>query len=167
MPQPDSRRGLEELGRLNSQRLGTGPLTRSTAQDCRHSRFGRWEARVCHGRVVEARRGCDRCRNKLHPWLVLFDLYRSIKLTGVIDASKKSGQRLVGDVHFASASAIASYITPVPGGVGPMTVAMLVRNTVASAERFWELEKERLGKIGKVTPLKLNVLEKVPRCDSS
>lgn len=42
----------------------------------------------------------------------------------------------VGDVHFESASKVASAITPVPGGVGPMTVAMLLQNTVLSAERW-------------------------------
>ncbi len=43
--------------------------------------------------------------------------------------------RLVGDVHFASASEVASAITPVPGGVGPMTIAMLLRNTLIAAEQ--------------------------------
>ncbi|MEJ5296282.1 MAG: hypothetical protein WHT28_13665 [Fimbriimonadales bacterium] len=42
----------------------------------------------------------------------------------------------VGDVHFESAAKVASAITPVPGGVGPMTVAMLLQNTVLSAERW-------------------------------
>jgi methylenetetrahydrofolate dehydrogenase (NADP+)/methenyltetrahydrofolate cyclohydrolase len=42
----------------------------------------------------------------------------------------------VGDVELASASEVASWITPVPGGVGPMTIAMLIRNTVEAAERF-------------------------------
>jgi methylenetetrahydrofolate dehydrogenase (NADP+)/methenyltetrahydrofolate cyclohydrolase len=46
----------------------------------------------------------------------------------------KSGTRLVGDVHFESVAAKASWITPVPGGVGPMTIAMLLTNTVRSAE---------------------------------
>jgi len=40
----------------------------------------------------------------------------------------------VGDVHFESASKVASYITPVPGGVGPMTIAMLLQNTITAAE---------------------------------
>ncbi|HUU26209.1 MAG TPA: bifunctional methylenetetrahydrofolate dehydrogenase/methenyltetrahydrofolate cyclohydrolase FolD [archaeon] len=53
----------------------------------------------------------------------------------VEDSSRKSGYRLVGDVHFESASSRASLITPVPGGVGPMTIVMLMANTVASAER--------------------------------
>jgi methylenetetrahydrofolate dehydrogenase (NADP+)/methenyltetrahydrofolate cyclohydrolase len=48
----------------------------------------------------------------------------------VPDASRKTGFRLAGDVHFASVSPLCSKITPVPGGVGPMTVAMLMRNTV-------------------------------------
>lgn len=51
----------------------------------------------------------------------------------VADSSKKRGYRLVGDVHFESAREVASYITPVPGGVGPMTIAMLLRNTVDAA----------------------------------
>lgn len=48
----------------------------------------------------------------------------------VADASKKSGFRLTGDVHFPTVSPLCSKITPVPGGVGPMTVAMLMKNTV-------------------------------------
>ncbi|OGS35490.1 MAG: bifunctional 5,10-methylene-tetrahydrofolate dehydrogenase/5,10-methylene-tetrahydrofolate cyclohydrolase [Elusimicrobia bacterium RIFOXYB2_FULL_49_7] len=51
------------------------------------------------------------------------------------DASKKSGFRLVGDADFDSCAAKASYITPVPGGVGPMTITMLLHNTILSAER--------------------------------
>ena len=52
----------------------------------------------------------------------------------VQDASKKNGYRLVGDVDFDGASTVASHITPVPGGVGPMTITMLLYNTVLSAE---------------------------------
>jgi methylenetetrahydrofolate dehydrogenase (NADP+)/methenyltetrahydrofolate cyclohydrolase len=48
----------------------------------------------------------------------------------VADATKKSGYRLTGDVHFPTVSPLCSKITPVPGGVGPMTVAMLMQNTV-------------------------------------
>jgi methylenetetrahydrofolate dehydrogenase (NADP+)/methenyltetrahydrofolate cyclohydrolase/formyltetrahydrofolate synthetase len=73
------------------------------------------------------------------------------------DASKKSGQRLVGDVHYESASKVASYITPVPGGVGPMTVAMLMHNTFEAAKRTWSTRRER-----KLVPLPLKMLEKVP-----
>lgn len=44
----------------------------------------------------------------------------------LIDDTKPSGKRVVGDVHYASAQERAGFITPVPGGVGPMTVAMLM-----------------------------------------
>ncbi|XP_057678926.1 C-1-tetrahydrofolate synthase, cytoplasmic [Corythoichthys intestinalis] len=53
----------------------------------------------------------------------------------ITDKSKPSGKRVVGDVHYASAYQRAGFITPVPGGVGPMTVAMLMQNTVLSARR--------------------------------
>ena len=51
------------------------------------------------------------------------------------DASKKSGFRLIGDCGFDDLVEKASYITPVPGGVGPMTIAMLMQNTLESAAR--------------------------------
>ena len=50
------------------------------------------------------------------------------------DPSKKKGYRLVGDVNFDEVKDVAGYITPVPGGVGPMTIAMLMRNTLRAAE---------------------------------
>ena len=50
------------------------------------------------------------------------------------DATRKSGYRLVGDVNFEEAKEVAGFITPVPGGVGPMTIAMLMRNTARAAE---------------------------------
>ena len=50
------------------------------------------------------------------------------------DSSKKSGFRLLGDVKFDEVSKISSFITPVPGGVGPMTISMLMSNTVRAAE---------------------------------
>ncbi len=51
----------------------------------------------------------------------------------VIDVGMNRADKLYGDVHFESASAVAGYITPVPGGVGPMTITMLLRNTVKAA----------------------------------
>ncbi|KAG8449349.1 hypothetical protein GDO86_016121 [Hymenochirus boettgeri] len=56
----------------------------------------------------------------------------------ISDPSKPSGKRVVGDVAYEEAKQRASYITPVPGGVGPMTVAMLMENTVESAKRYLE-----------------------------
>lgn len=52
------------------------------------------------------------------------------------DKKKLSGFRLVGDVCYKEAKEIASAITPVPGGVGPMTIAMLLSNTLISAKRI-------------------------------
>lgn len=51
----------------------------------------------------------------------------------VPDATKKRGYRLVGDVAFDEVSAVAGHITPVPGGVGPMTITMLLQNTLEGA----------------------------------
>lgn len=75
----------------------------------------------------------------------------------VPDASKKSGYRLVGDVDYESASDVASFITPVPGGVGPMTVAMLLQNVVNSTTQYFEKQKSR-----KILPLPLKLQDPVP-----
>ncbi len=60
------------------------------------------------------------------PGVVVID----VGVNRVPDATKKTGYRLTGDVHFPTVSPLCSKITPVPGGVGPMTVAMLMKNTV-------------------------------------
>lgn len=65
----------------------------------------------------------------IRPGAVVID----VGINRIDDPSKKSGSRLVGDVHYESASAVASAITPVPGGVGPMTIAMLLKNTLKAA----------------------------------
>ncbi len=67
----------------------------------------------------------------IKPGAVVID----VGMNSVPDATRAKGRRLCGDVHFASAVEVASRITPVPGGVGPMTIAMLLRNTVRAAER--------------------------------
>lgn len=58
-----------------------------------------------------------------------------VGITRIEDASKKRGFRLAGDVHFESVAPKASFITPVPGGVGPMTIAMLLKNTLLACTR--------------------------------
>ena len=58
-----------------------------------------------------------------------------VGITRVEDATKKRGYRLAGDVHFESVAPKSSFITPVPGGVGPMTIAMLLKNTLLACER--------------------------------
>ncbi|HBM86422.1 MAG TPA: bifunctional 5,10-methylene-tetrahydrofolate dehydrogenase/5,10-methylene-tetrahydrofolate cyclohydrolase, partial [Opitutae bacterium] len=55
-----------------------------------------------------------------------------VGINRVTDDSKKSGYRLVGDVEFDTVAPKAAHITPVPGGVGPMTVAMLMHNTLSA-----------------------------------
>ena len=67
----------------------------------------------------------------IKPGAVVID----VGINRVEDPAAKRGYRLVGDVHFESASEVASQITPVPGGVGPMTIVMLMKNTVISAEK--------------------------------
>lgn len=66
----------------------------------------------------------------LKPGAVVID----VGINYVPDASKKSGRRLVGDVDFASALSVAGAITPVPGGVGPMTIACLMENALIAAQ---------------------------------
>jgi methylenetetrahydrofolate dehydrogenase (NADP+) / methenyltetrahydrofolate cyclohydrolase / formyltetrahydrofolate synthetase len=73
------------------------------------------------------------------------------------DDTKKSGFRLVGDVDYASAAEVASAITPVPGGVGPMTVAMLMQNVVDATTVYFESQKLR-----RTISLPLKLEEPVP-----
>ena len=68
----------------------------------------------------------------IKPGAVVID----VGINRVNDPSAPKGYRLVGDVHFASAREVASLITPVPGGVGPMTIAMLMKNTVRAAAQI-------------------------------
>mmetsp|Transcript_11886 Transcript_11886/g.31408 ORF Transcript_11886/g.31408 Transcript_11886/m.31408 type:complete len:351 (-) Transcript_11886:78-1130(-) len=73
----------------------------------------------------------------LKPGCVVID----VGINAVDDATKKLGHRLVGDVAFAEAVEVASLITPVPGGVGPMTIAMLLKNTLNLARHAVSLPR--------------------------
>ncbi|CDK28242.1 unnamed protein product [Kuraishia capsulata CBS 1993] len=90
----------------------------------------------------------------IKPGAVVID----VGINYVADSTKKSGQRLVGDVEYETAKEKASFITPVPGGVGPMTIAMLVENVKLAAER--QLQKE--SQLARITPLPLKLLDPVP-----
>jgi methylenetetrahydrofolate dehydrogenase (NADP+)/methenyltetrahydrofolate cyclohydrolase len=68
----------------------------------------------------------------IKPGAVVID----VGVNRVDDPSRKQGYRLVGDVNFAEAQRVASAITPVPGGVGPMTITMLLYNTVQAARQW-------------------------------
>lgn len=89
----------------------------------------------------------------LKPGAVVID----VGTNSIPDDTKKSGQRLVGDVDFDSAAEVASQITPVPGGVGPMTVAMLLQNVVTAADAQAERQRAR-----HIVPLALKIKSPVP-----
>ena len=74
----------------------------------------------------------------IKPGAVVID----VGMNRVPDSTARGGYRLTGDVEFSSAREVASLITPVPGGVGPMTIAMLLSNTVRSAARFADARPE-------------------------
>ncbi len=100
---------------------------------------------VCHSRtrdlmahtkradilIVAAGRAEMITGDMIKPGAVVID----VGMNHVPDTTRAKGTRLCGDVHLASAAVVASKITPVPGGVGPMTIAMLLRNTVRAAQR--------------------------------
>ena len=65
------------------------------------------------------------------PGAVIID----VGITRVPDETTEKGYKITGDVDFENVSKKASYITPVPGGVGPMTIAMLLKNTLLARER--------------------------------
>jgi methylenetetrahydrofolate dehydrogenase (NADP+) / methenyltetrahydrofolate cyclohydrolase len=100
---------------------------------------------VCHSRTADlawhTRRADIIIAAAGRPELVTGDMVKpgavviDVGINRVLDPTAKSGARLLGDVHFASVREVASKITPVPGGVGPMTIAMLLSNTIRAAER--------------------------------
>lgn len=126
----------------------------ATVTQC-HSRTKNVEQIISQADVIVAAIGqAEFVRGEwLKPGAIVIDVGTNY----IPDASKKSGQRLVGDVHFESASKVASYITPVPGGVGPMTVAMLMNNTFEAAKRQWSSRRAK-----QLIPLPLEIKEKVP-----
>ena len=126
----------------------------ATVTTC-HSRTQNLEEHVKHADVLIAAIGKPNFVKGgwLKPGAVVIDVGTNF----IPDDSKKSGQRLVGDVDFDSAVKVASKITPVPGGVGPMTVAMLLQNVVDSATVYFERQKAR-----HIRPLPLKLVSPVP-----
>ncbi len=100
---------------------------------------------VCHTRTKDTAAHCRRADIIIaaagRPNTVTADMVKDgaviidVGVNRVEDATKKNGYRLVGDVDFEAVKEKASLITPVPGGVGPMTITMLLYNTVLSAEK--------------------------------
>jgi methylenetetrahydrofolate dehydrogenase (NADP+)/methenyltetrahydrofolate cyclohydrolase len=100
---------------------------------------------VCHSRTRDLAAHTRRADILIvaagRPQMVTRDMVKrgavviDVGMNRIPDATKKSGSRLVGDVDFDGVRDVASLITPVPGGVGKMTIAMLMRNTVRAASR--------------------------------
>jgi methylenetetrahydrofolate dehydrogenase (NADP+) / methenyltetrahydrofolate cyclohydrolase len=80
-------------------------------------------------------------RDMVKPGAVVID----VGVNRIDDAAAPGGSRIVGDVDFDGVSEVAEAITPVPGGVGPMTITMLLRNTVDAAERSLERGRRLSG----------------------
>lgn len=98
----------------------------------RHTRDLAMHTRRADILIVAAGRAGLVTAEMIRPGAVVID----VGMNRVEDDSSRRGYRLVGDVDFESVSQVASRITPVPGGVGPMTIAMLMSNTVKAAERI-------------------------------
>ena len=112
---------------------------------CQKSEHANATVTLCHSRSADIDEHCRRAdiliaamgvpefvkADMVKPGAVVID----VGVNRIPDPEAKNGSRLVGDVDFAAVQAIAGRITPNPGGVGPMTIAMLLRNTVRAAAR--------------------------------
>jgi methylenetetrahydrofolate dehydrogenase (NADP+)/methenyltetrahydrofolate cyclohydrolase len=100
---------------------------------------------ICHSKTKNIKEECVRADIIIaalgKPGFVTADMVRAgavvidVGISRVPDETKKSGYRLVGDVDFEKVAPLCSYITPVPGGVGPMTVTSLLQNTLKAAKK--------------------------------
>lgn len=78
----------------------------------------------------------DRIKDPFTQYQFVLKLFQTVSFH-VQDPSSKRGYKLVGDVCYEEAAQVATAITPVPGGVGPMTIAMLLSNTLDAAKRAY------------------------------
>merc|ERR1711933_379045 len=132
------------LGRSNIVGMPVAALLQSmnaTVTVC-HSSTANLKEKVRSADVVVAALGrAEMVRGDwLKPGCVVID----VGINSVEDSTKKAGYRLVGDVCTAEAKAVCSAITPVPGGVGPMTIAMLLKNTIGLARSAHGLPRLQL-----------------------
>jgi len=113
--------------------LQDGPGGNATVTVC-HSRTRNIEQQTLQGDILIVAIGKPEfvTGDMVKPGAVVID----VGVNRVDDPSRKQGYRLVGDVKFAEAKQVASAITPVPGGVGPMTITMLLYNTVQAARQW-------------------------------
>ena len=126
--------------------LGRGNIVGKpmTAILCQKAKHADATVTLCHSRTRDVAAHCRRAdiivaamgvahfvkADMVRPGAVVMD----VGVNRIPDPTAKNGSRLVGDVDFAAVQPIAGKITPNPGGVGPMTIAMLMRNTVQAAE---------------------------------
>jgi methylenetetrahydrofolate dehydrogenase (NADP+)/methenyltetrahydrofolate cyclohydrolase len=118
--------------------LQKGPMANATVTVC-HTGTKNLKAHTLRADIIIAAVGRA---NTLSADMVKDDtVVIDVGVNRVEDSSRERGYRLVGDVDFEGLKDKCSYITPVPGGVGPMTITMLLFNTLISAKRFMESEK--------------------------
>ncbi|MBN2507456.1 MAG: bifunctional 5,10-methylenetetrahydrofolate dehydrogenase/5,10-methenyltetrahydrofolate cyclohydrolase [Verrucomicrobia bacterium] len=127
--------------------LGRGDIVGKpmAAMLCQKAPHANATVTLCHSRTRDLAAHCRRADILIaamgQPRFVKADMVKpgavviDVGVNRVPDASAKGGSRLVGDVDFASVQPVAGRITPNPGGVGPMTIALLMQNTVRAAER--------------------------------
>ena len=127
--------------------LGRGNIVGKpmAAMLCQKGRAANATVTICHSATRDIKAHCRRAdiiiaamgvaeflkADMVKPGAVIMD----VGVNRVPDATSKTGTKLVGDVDFANVQPIAGKITPNPGGVGPMTIAMLLQNTVRAAEQ--------------------------------
>ncbi|MCL4785806.1 MAG: bifunctional 5,10-methylenetetrahydrofolate dehydrogenase/5,10-methenyltetrahydrofolate cyclohydrolase [Verrucomicrobia bacterium] len=152
--QPCTPAGIRELLRRSSVNtqgadvvvLGRGNIVGKpmAAMLCQKSAHANATVTICHSGTRDIAAHCRRAdiliaamgvpefvkADMVKPGAVVID----VGVNRVSDATAKTGTRLVGDVVFAAVQPVAGRITPNPGGVGPMTIAMLMQNTVRAAE---------------------------------
>lgn len=94
---------------------------------------------VCHSKTLNLKEACKRADILVvaigKADFVTADMVKEGAVVIDVGMNRNSEGKLTGDVDFDSVSKVASYITPVPGGVGPMTITMLLQNTLAAAEK--------------------------------
>jgi methylenetetrahydrofolate dehydrogenase (NADP+) / methenyltetrahydrofolate cyclohydrolase len=141
------RSGVETRGRdaviVGRSNIVGKPMAALLLQD---APGGNASVTVCHSRTTDLAAHTRRADILVaaigRPEMITGDMIKpgavviDVGINRVNDASVPKGYRIVGDVEFASARAVASLITPVPGGVGPMTIAMLMKNTVRAAAQI-------------------------------
>ena len=116
------------------------------AQLMMQKQFGDATVTVCHSRSKTLKEECQQADIIIaaigQPAFLKADMVKEgvvvidVGTTRVPDATKKSGFRLQGDVDFENVAPLCSFITPVPGGVGPMTICMLMLNTLAAGKHL-------------------------------